>query len=503
MILIEFLSSISAKATGMKKKPPFFEIEQALSDEEREYLALFAQFPFLKTGKKAAELLVLLNEVAQSKENVKDRILWLQRKLYPDDESGRNFRRAARQAEEIFMKFLPYQQLEKNESTRLLLSLDALLNKPLEKQFKSKLRELEAVLGNQKGRNAEYFLYCYLKEDVHRKLLAKRRKIEEYQFGTALEQLNRYYLLEKLKYAIFYLQLSKISQEKLPTHLAKEIDFLSAHHIALINKTPVLSIYLKMYRLFLEEEKGEAAESVLNLLEQHSKNIPEEELRDLYALVAGLLIDKINNACLPLEELKEAYKEYFRLNQLLDKQGLLKEGEYIPQERFKNVVASALNTGEPQDITWAEEFLNKKHKLVHPENEDAIKDFCQGAISFYKREYEDCLAALRNVPNANRFYYCDIKSLELRTHYEQSKVFFDYDYQVNNIMRVIKNDKKMSEHHREAYLNFFDFSRQLFRLRESGKPDKTELTRLKTEIEGSRVAQKKWLLEKIQEMKNK
>ena len=109
---------------------------------------------FLKTGKKAAELLVLLNEVAQSKENVKDRILWLQRKLYPDDESGRNFRRAARQAEEIFMKFLPYQQLEKNESTRLLLSLDALLNKPLEKQFKSKLRELEAVLGNQKGRNA-------------------------------------------------------------------------------------------------------------------------------------------------------------------------------------------------------------------------------------------------------------------------------------------------------------------------------------------------------------
>lgn len=488
----------------MKKKrlPSFFEVEPTLHEEEIKELAQFARSPRLRTGKKAIQLLELLPKVPKSRRNTEQKINWLIGKLYPKDADDRRFRRAAKQAEEVFWNFLAYRKLEEQNDTRYLLILEELLERQLPKQFKLIADKLSRILEHSSGDNALRWHRAYCKEDLMRKQQMRNRQVEAYELNRALEQLDHYYLLEKLKYAIHYLQLGNVRRDtQLPEALREKLEFLHTQHQAIIAANPVLSAFSATYSLFLEGETEVSVPAVLRQLEQNKNLVPKEELHELYNLLANFLIHKINTSKLPYNELKATYQDYFRLNLILLREGLLLEGEHIPYKRFQNVVASALNTGQADDIKWAESFLDNNLHLVLPEDREPLEHFCRGAICFYNGAYEQCLQLLRKVPFNNRFYYCDIKSLEIRVQYEQPQAHTDYFAEINNAVRVLRKDRSVSIAHQKAYLNFFSCLKQLMQLRELDRPDKEKLAQLKCTVEETKhLAQKKWLLEKVFEL---
>lgn len=478
-------------------KPSFFELEGFLSAGERKELFQFAQVPFLKASKKSLEMLELLTRVPTKMDTSEKKILWLRRKLFPTDKDDRNFRRTCRQVKQLYYGFVAFQG-SKTGPASLFPVIESLMGKPLDKQLATKLKELEKALPNDDHEHSSNFLRYYLKEDLKNQFLSKRRRQKEYQFDKTLRYLDLFYFIEKLKYGISYLQVGKVQQQELPQALEEEIDLLAQCHEDLINDTPILQIYFRMYQTFLEGAVKEE-DLLLKLLNKYPEVLKKHIRSDFYNLIGNYLIARITQVNQPLSALRKNYQNYFRYNQSLVQAGLLKERDYIPARRFQNVFGSALNAGRPQDIQWAELFLAQQHQFLNPDDQERVKTFCQAALYFYQRRYQDCLKELLQLPYFDRFMYCDIKTLEMRTCYEYSGSGIDFSTAIPNIVRTIRNDADFQDRHKNAYINFFHFFKQLFQAKYNPNTTRSQLLQLQSTLLAAHpVAQKKWLLEKLE-----
>ncbi|MCB0583408.1 MAG: hypothetical protein KDD10_29285 [Phaeodactylibacter sp.] len=489
-----------------KSKTPFFELLGALSPEEAAALGHFARAANRKASKKTIQLLELIPEALKASKKTEKRANWLRRKLYPNDETGRYFQRVLKEAEGILWEYLAFRKLQKQPAARQMLLLESLPLPKFEAEFQSQLDGLKGLLGDSPARGAGHALDSYKYELYHEQLITRQKdKSGKHNYYATLAHLDRFYLIEKLKYATALKLWSNIYQEEPPASLIGQVKYLSRHFQGQVAEDPVLQIYLATFQLYYETADSQKAIRLLSMLKKHSGLLDKEEANNLYNLASNYNIHKINAKHLSPPELKKAYQENFQLLKFQAEEGMLREGEYIPYSRFQNVLAAALNAGGEAGLEWVERFLAENITLTPPGGRRAaLEKFSQGAIHFYKGEYEKCFKSLEDFPyNKHFFYYCDVNSLRLRSQFESARYFVDYWEEIQKIKKRIKTDEALSAGHRQGYLHFFELLGQLFRACERGKPEREELAQLKARVEKTHpVAQKKWLLEKVEELES-
>lgn len=487
-----------------KNKVFFFDMLATLSPEEAGKLGHFARASSVKSSKKAIVLIELAGEAPKEARKPGKLANWLRRKLYPNDDTGRYFQRTLKEAEEILRNFIAFRELQGQAAARQLLLLEALPLPDFEEEFKLQLDKLKKLLDSSPMRSSRHAFGSYKYELMHEKLITRQKvRGKTHNYYATLKHLDRFYLIEKLKYATALKLWSNIYREEPPAFLARQIEFLLVQSQENIEADPVLKIYLTTYNLYHNEAGGEEVTALLSMLKKHAALFGEEELNSLYNLAANYYINKINSKPLTPSALRQAYQENFKLFRFQSEQDMLREGAYIPSGRFQNVIAAALSTGDTENLDWAENFLKEKISMLQPGNYlPALEKFNQAAIHFYRGEFEQCFESLEDFPYTKQFfYYCDVNSLRLRAQFESSRYFVDYWDEIQKIKKRIKSDEALSVTHRQGYLNFFELLKQLFKSCERGKPEKEELSKLKAKVEKTHpVAQKKWLLEKIQEL---
>lgn len=487
-----------------KSKTPFFELLAALSPEEAAALGHFAQAIGRKASKKAIQLLELIPEALKRGQKTEKQANWLRRKLYPNDDTGRYFQRALKEAEGILWEYLAFRELQKQPVARQLLLLESLPLPKFEEAFQSQLDNLKGLLDSSPGRGSGHALDSYKYELYHEQLITRQKnKSRKHNYYPTLAHLDRFYLIEKLKYATALKLWSNIYQAEPPASLIKQVKGLAGHFQGQIAEDPVLQIYLAAYQLYYEPADSQKAIRLLSMLKKHSGLLAKEEANNLYNLASNYNIHKINAKHLSPPELKRAHQEIFQLFKFQAEEDMLREGGHIPYSRFQNVLAAALNAGGEAGLEWAERFLAENISLVPPGGQRAaLEKFSQGAIHFYRGEYEKCFKSLEDFPYTKHFfYYCDVNSLRLRAQFESARYFVDYWEEIQKIKKRIKADEALSAGHRQGYLHFFELLGQLFKACERGKPEREELAQLKARVEKTHpVAQKKWLLEKAEEL---
>lgn len=487
-----------------KSKTPFFELLGALSPEEAAALGHFARTSIHKCSKKAIQLLELATEALKESKKTEKQANWLRRKLYPNDDTGRYFLRVLKEVEDILRGYLAFRELQRQPVARQLLLLESLPLPKFEGEFQSQLDKLRGLLEDSPIRNSGHALDSYKYELFHeRSITQKKDKGRKHNYYATLAHLGRFYLIEKLKYATALKLWSNIYQEEPPASLNEQVEYLAGLYQEQIAEDPVLQIYQAAYQLYYDTADSQKAIRLLSMLKKHSGILAKEEAHSLYNLASNYNIHKINAKHLSPSELKQAYQENFQLLKFQAEEDMLREGEYIPYSRFQNVIAAALNTGDEAGLEWAEGFLSEYISQTPPgEQRTALGKFCRGAAYFYKGAYEQCFKCLEDFPYTKRFfYYCDVNSLRLRAQFESAQYFVDYWEEIQKIKKRIKADEALSAGHRQGYLNFFELLKLLFKACEQGKPEKEELAQLKARMEKTHpVAQKRWLLEKIQEL---
>ncbi|MDQ3072700.1 MAG: hypothetical protein M3Q97_05500 [Bacteroidota bacterium] len=383
--------------------------------------------------------------------------------------------------------YLAYLQYEVHEVYQRHLMLSALSIRHLDKYFSGTYDLARSELEKGSERDVEYYFDKYLiEENAYLHSLSR----ESQDLGTPLQQavdnLDLYYLAQKLRYCCVIFNREAIFQVKYNTMLLPEIlEFLKEKDF---DHVPAVSIYYQIIMTFMEPEEEKHYHQLKKLLTTNTALFQRTEIKDMYVFALNYCIKKLNSG--NLEYLQELFSHY---QHLVEKDILLENAHLAPAD-FKNIVTIALRSGQTE---WTENFIEKYKNKLPSEAQEHTHAYSKAFIHYYRKEFSKALRLLQTVEFTDVYYHLDAKALLLRTYYElfDTEPFFSMADAFTN---YLKRNKLISSYQRTVYLNFVKFIRKLLLLRLGGRGSVNDL--LEALKKSPPVASLQWLIAKTEEL---
>jgi len=388
-------------------------------------------------------------------------------------------------------QLLTNEELKKNHVCK-----DELLYPPLlrRKQFLSFNRHInreEKILSGELIKDERYYARRLQMELNRLDYLSYSNKLrEEDNLSTTIHNLERYYLLNKLSLHMAAWSIKATTN--------KEYDFIENStqklpDLSQFEDTPMLFLYAAGIEL-AKTRSTEAYQNLLNLLEMYHVEVPALELRNFYTIVVGFCISKINSGSL------EFGRKIFEIYKTMHEKNLLIEGGFISIGILKNVVKASCNVGE---FEWAEKFIVTSKKYIIRDVRESVCQFNYGTIAFLRKDFEAAHNRFIQVDKIDMFYDINVRVLILKCLYEKEKSYNEATAQAfRTTERFLKKHQSLTGKRKKAYKSFIQILINLYRIRHN--EGKRTLAWLKTELEQQQVnSDKRWLLEKIEELEKK
>lgn len=161
----------------------------------------------------------------------------------------------------------------------------------------------------------------------------------------------------------------------------------------------------------------------------------------------------------------------------------------------QGIFSKAINAGESK---FAEEFIEKYKDFVAGDEKLSVVNHVYANLEIHKKNYN---AALKYLEKASYLHLNDkwsVKNMYLTIYYEKNE-YEQFFYTVDSIKHLIKEAGLWSDNMITPIRNFLNISSKLFR-KKLGEHD-ISLEELRHLTLNSNVRARKWLLEKIEELK--
>ncbi len=297
------------------------------------------------------------------------------------------------------------------------------------------------------------------------------------------DQLDRSYLSRKLWQSCF-----------IRSH---QIVYDSSHHYGLLDallpqlenghpllQTPAIALYYHCFRALSAPDQKDHFQEFKRLLQRHSHQFPEDELRDLYVLAINFCIRQYNAGSQEyLAEQLDFYKDG------LSKGYFLVEG-VLSRYTYQNVATIGLVLREHD---WVDRFIHQYRKKLPPQHQESLFSFNLARLEYQRRHFDAALSLLQKAEYKDLLLSLAAKTLQLKIYYELD-AFDLLESHLQAFQTFIRRKKKLG-YHRDMYLNTIHFTRKLL---ESNLFDKNQRAALRAEVEATKVlAEKDWLLERL------
>jgi hypothetical protein len=298
--------------------------------------------------------------------------------------------------------------------------------------------------------------------------------------------LDTFYLINKLQYIAATLHYKNFLSLDGEMNMMQEV----LSHVAQTDYShvPAIAIYHCIVLSLMHPEEEIHFQALKKLLAQHYLLFPKTDAQNMYAFAINFCIRKINFGNLNyVKELLALYQQMLKVKLLENEAGMLSQFDY------KNVVTVGLRAAETR---WTAKFINEYKNHLPEEVRQNAYTFNLAKLFFYRKEYDKVLSLLQNVDYTDIFYQLDSKATLMKVYYELDS-YLPLMSLKESFRILLKRKKLISEQNRINYMNFIRFTMKLFRVDVRDKP---KIILLKKEVsETKNVADKGWLLEKIEE----
>lgn len=462
------------------------------ADEWQEMEAILAR----QNSSRPFDLLRVLRPLLTSNKDTEKQTLYAA--LYPGEVYNDQ-----RLREDIFLlykqvkQFLMGLELEQRAELQQQLLLPQLRKRGLLKDLRSQLDRTEQRLKQKQERDEGVYLEAfYLAEEGDQVFGLKQVRTYDANLQNKVDNLDRFYLVKKLKESCEILNRRNIISAAYTVHLEDEM-------LGIIEKgyphldLPIIQVYYHIYKSLTHPEAEGHYKELVSLLQQQYNQFPLEEARNMYRYAQNYCIRKINQG--QRQYFQELYELYV---QLLENGVILQNGE-LDHTDYKNIATVALRVGQSQ---WTYQFLEQyKDRLPASYKEAAYK--LNLASYFYDIEaYDKASDLLINARFDDIFYSLSARHLLLKVFYDQEE-FEAFTYQLESFKVYLARNKQISTANKQSNLNFLKVCRRLGALKQSFSyiADK-EITKRVKGIEGiiakyNPLANKVWLQQKLGEIK--
>lgn len=382
--------------------------------------------------------------------------------------------------------FLAQEQLQQNPIQKGIYLLEIYNNWQLEKPFQSTIRPLRKIQASPPHYDHQYYYNEFLLH-AHENVYFDRQKkhIYDQSLQKAIDNLDLYYLSEKLRYCCEILNRQNVMVSNYELRLMNEIlDYLKQNPH---DDVPPIAVYTAILRCLLEKENEQHFKHLKEVLKKYAHLFSKQEARDMYLYGVNYCIGKIRIG-------KENYRaEVFDVyREALQKETIF-EGKYLSPWSFMNIVDVGVSTKE---FEWTQSFIEDYKDRLAPNFRQNAYAYNLAYLYFHQSRFKNALSLLHEVTFDDIGYSIKSRTLLLRVYYELDEIDPFYSL-IDSFKIYLKRNKLLSEGRKRIYLNFIKFIARLSRL---PKGQNSRLLKLKKQIEATpNTANVKWLFQKVEE----
>jgi hypothetical protein len=387
----------------------------------------------------------------------------------------------------LLENFLGYLEYDKNEIYKKHLLLNAYDIRQLDKFFHSELDEARSNQKSASARDVNYFFNQHLiEENAYLHSLSTRPRAISSSLQEAVDNLDYYYLSNRLRYSCAILSRETLLQEKYNNYFLDQImEFLNHHNL---DHVPSISIYRQISFTYLDFDNPEHFKQLTSLLEKHSAQFPADEVKDMYTHALNYCLRKLNGG------MEEYLPELLDLYKLLIRKEIMFENGWLSPQDVKNIVSAALRAG---DLKWTEDFLSEYKDRINPEFRENAYLYNMANLYYHKKEFGKAVRMMQSAEINDIYYHLGAKELLLKTYFDlnESEPFFSL---VDAFTNYLKRNKLISDANRATHLNFVKYAKKLMQIRLGNRTDHKEFEAELRNIKN--IVNLPWLLEKLEEI---
>ncbi|MFK7984167.1 MAG: hypothetical protein AB8G86_29605 [Saprospiraceae bacterium] len=383
-------------------------------------------------------------------------------------------------------KFLLVHHVEQNPATSNLVILEELMERKLEKHYRTYHKKTSNLIDNQNNQQALLAQYQLAHISRQHFLSQDPRKYDPI-LHTTIEDLDEFYFYNKLKLTCVLLDWKNILSVDVDIHF---IEPVIAHLEEKKEKlSPIMMIYLMIYNLQTKTNTDEAFIRLKQLLKKYQSILPSKEKTDLYVFginYCTLQIQQNNNVYFYVEQCLELYLEGIQHK-------FIYENGYLTPWTFKNVVKLGFNL---KKYDWTANFIQEYHKHLEIVYQEDAFHFNMADLQYRKKNYDEALGHLIQVQYSDIFYVLGTKTILL-------KIYFETDEEeallsmIASFTIYLKRNKKIAQNIKHTYLNFTNYLYKIIRAK------RVKLLAIIEEIKRVQpMTNRRWLLEKVENKLN-
>jgi hypothetical protein len=396
--------------------------------------------------------------------------------------------------------FLIYLNSTKDELNRGIRLLEELNERKLEKVFLKYYSEIEEYLEETTYHGSDYYFKRYqLQNQMEIYMDWSKFKHKDYKNYTdktityVNDELTSYYLTKVLNHFRFILDKANYQQFEYNYEFMDHVlSFLVARDNHYRNK-PKIKLHLYEILLF-KENKDEYYKILKEMLINEKITLNHSDRYSLHNVLQSYCVRQ------GFSDKKSLISERFELYKICLEQKLYAATEhlYFDDLMFGNIVISGISSGE---LEWTEKFIKDYQHELSPENKEMVVNYCQARVYFEKRNFRESLNHLNLIRSIKHIQYkMPVKDLTLMLNYELSD-FSQAFYNIDSYRHFLSNNKSsLSDMRFERIGNFLKNYSKILKLKE-GK-SRIDIKNFEEDLlETNNILEKKWLLNKIKELR--
>lgn len=396
----------------------------------------------------------------------------------------------------LLEKFLAQEQFKVQIPLQELLLLQSLRTRKQYSSYEKVLRQAETQLSGRAERDSLFYNHQYqlaAEADNYYNQIERRQK--DHSIQSKQNNLDKFYLSEKLKDACEMRMRSKILKVDYSTRLLEAVIREVRNNIDEYVRVPAIYVYYKIYLMVLHSDHQYYFEA-LKILEENETYFSNEELDRLYNYFQNYCIEQINRG----EE--RFLGEIFKLYQSQLANGLLIKDGYLSEWHYKNIVTTGIRLRE---MDWVKGFIEEFKARLRPEAVENAYMFNLASYYYATRQYDEVLNLLIKVEYNDLRYNLGAKALLLRTYYDL-KEYDALHSLTESFKQYLHRNKLMADSRRQGYYNLFKLTHRAANIKVNlsfikEEKAKKELKKLQSEIKkAATIFNKAWLLEKVNEL---
>jgi hypothetical protein len=342
-----------------------------------------------------------------------------------------------------------------------------------------------------------HYLTWKLKEEVstHQSLFAQ--KPHDFGLPETIEALDSFYLLQKLNYAcIFYMQgahndLSATIEQSMSLQWLN--DSLPRLKDSNLPQDPAIACYIAAYELMrnLKHPGQYLSVQLEKALDKYGEWLHIDTQMTLQSILRNYVLRhyiKGDDNYLPI-----AFRTY---RNHLEKGWLYFDGKLLP-ETMLNIVQLGLRNKE---LVWVHDFLQAhQHRIMGNYPTEETYQYNMAIFHFYSKDFGTA-SYLLNQDFQNPYYKVGARRLDLMILHEEKSDLLDSKIEAFKMFIFRFSKKQMTENIKQLNNHFVDFLRQI--IHPTTLRNDSRIEKIRTKITQKEwVAERGWLLEKLEEMR--